>query len=81
VVADIDVGANASPTEHVRERPDARSRTDVSALETGIGVHEHPFRLRARITGYVRQCALGESAGLLRRTAHRRQANTTFASE
>lgn len=79
VVADTGIGTDASPAEHVSERPDSRSRTEVRGLQSGIGVHEDPFRLQAHTAGSVRRRTLGEFAGLLRKAAHRRQANTTLA--
>jgi hypothetical protein len=51
----------------------------VFGLETGVGVYEHPLGLQACIAEYVRRYTLGEFAGLLRKAAHRRQANTTLA--
>jgi hypothetical protein len=51
----------------------------VFGLETGVGVDEHPLGLQARMAGYVGRRTIGEFAGLLRKAAHRRQANTTLA--
>jgi hypothetical protein len=53
----------------------------VLSLDTGIGVYEHPFRLRFRVAGHVGRCSVGLSARLLRRAAHMRQVSTTLTLE